>query len=104
MSRWLAPLVFALALGTALGAGAQDAPADDADNPFPEGPESDGLTYDAIDRATVRIFAVQHVEVDNVPGQRFARVIASPVAGHGSGIVVRRDGLVVTAKHVIEGA
>ncbi|MBO6937765.1 MAG: trypsin-like peptidase domain-containing protein [Deltaproteobacteria bacterium] len=65
---------------------------------------ADGLAYETIDQATVRIFAAQNVEVEQVAGQRFPRTIAVPIAGHGSGVVVSTDGLVVTAQHVIADA
>lgn len=63
------------------------------------------LTYSAVDRATVRVFAVAGVGAVRVRGDSgAARMLAVPVTGHGSGFVVSADGLVVTANHVVEGA
>ena len=101
----------ALALQLLVGTAGVAAQQQDPENPFAadEDPSAvaaaEGLVgFQAIDRATVRIFAAQNVEVAQVNGRHFARTIAVPIAGHGSGVVVSADGLVVTAQHVIADA
>jgi S1-C subfamily serine protease len=61
------------------------------------------LGYSLVDRATVRVFAVQGVGAGRVPtSSGHARMIAVPEASHGSGLLVSEDGMVVTARHVVE--
>lgn len=62
------------------------------------------LEYSDIDRATVLVLALKAVDTYEIEeaGQSF--VFAAPVGGHGSGFAVTRDGLVVTAAHVVAGA
>ena len=57
-------------------------------------------------RSTVRVFAVRGVDVVQIPSKtsRERRPFGVPRAGHGSGLLVTNDGLVITAKHVVEGA
>ena len=57
-------------------------------------------------RSTVRVFAVRGVDVVEVPSQtkQQKRPFGVPRAGHGSGLLLASDGLVLTAKHVVEGA
>ncbi|MCG8555081.1 MAG: serine protease [Proteobacteria bacterium] len=64
------------------------------------------LTYGAVDKATVRVFVVKRsVDTQRVPSQDGSeRTVAVPVVSHGSGVLVNRHGLVLTAYHVIEGA
>jgi hypothetical protein len=63
------------------------------------------LDYSLIDRATVRVISVVGVGTVRVGSQsRRDRMLAVPEAGHGSGIMVSADGLVVTARHVVEGS
>lgn len=63
------------------------------------------LAYSLVDRATVRVIAVRGVGSARVTSQsRRTRLVAVPEAGHGSGIIVSADGLVVTARHVVEDA
>lgn len=76
-----------------------------AQGPAPAGePEQGVLSYSAIDRATVRVFSVSGIEPSYVQGRRYRRVLAIPQGGHGSGVVISADGLILTAKHVIEDA
>lgn len=58
------------------------------------------------DRATVRIVSVHGVRAVPVRGvtSRMPRVVAALSATHGTGLIVTNDGLVLTARHVIEGA
>lgn len=63
------------------------------------------LDYSVIDRATVRVFSVQGVDAIPLPTSRGGtRLLAQPISGHGSGVIVSADGLVVTARHVIDRA
>lgn len=61
-----------------------------------------------IDAATVRIVAVTGWRVQPVvirqQGEARAFVAPHPRVGHGSGVVVRADGLVLTARHVVADA
>lgn len=59
-----------------------------------------------IDRATVRIVALHGVSSDQARGDRSGRVrmIAVPDVSHGSGVLVRGDGIVLTARHVVTNA
>lgn len=67
--------------------------------------ESPGFTLRPIDRATVRIFGVMGL------GARFGRgrsgslrLLAAPEVSFGSGVVISAEGVVLTARHVLEGA
>jgi S1-C subfamily serine protease len=63
------------------------------------------LDYATVDRATVRVFAVEGVDAVPLPTSRGGtRLLAQPRSGHGSGVIVSRDGLVVTARHVVQDA
>lgn len=67
--------------------------------------QSPALSYGAVDRATVRVFAVHGVAAARVESDSGVdRLIAVPESGHGSGILVSSDGLVLTAHHVVEDA
>lgn len=63
------------------------------------------LGYGAVDRATVRVFAVRGVTSARVESQSGVdRLLAIPEAGHGSGLMISDQGLVLTAAHVVEDA
>lgn len=62
------------------------------------------LDYSAIDAATVRVLGLGDVGVVSVERGGAQRVLAAPLAAHGSGVVVDERGLVLTAAHVVEGA
>ena len=63
-----------------------------------------GVAFSDIDEATVRVFAVKNVEQTTVQGRNHQRVLGVPQAGHGTGVVVDPRGVIITAKHVVEGA
>ena len=63
-----------------------------------------GVVFGRIDRSAVRVFAVQNVTQETVRGRYRSRVIGIPQAGHGTGVIVDPRGVVVTAKHVVDGA
>ena len=68
-------------------------------------PGGQTLRYGSIDAAVVvRIFSLGSVETQRVQGHQVARDIALPDGGHGSGLLIDSRGLVITAKHMIEGA
>ncbi len=63
------------------------------------------LTYSDVDLATVRIIMVKGVQMERVIlGDSRVSAVAMPEIGHGSGVAIRADGLVLTAHHVVEGA
>tara|TARA_R110002073_G_scaffold241497_6_gene403544 strand:+ start:75322 stop:76986 length:1665 start_codon:yes stop_codon:yes gene_type:complete len=64
-----------------------------------------GLTLRPIDKATVRVIGVggAHATAFESKRSKWNRVIAVPKAGHGTGVLISRDGLILTARHVIEG-
>ena len=71
----------------------------------PVAAQDTSITYSAIDRATVRVFAVAGVGAVRVTGDTSGpRMLAVPVTGHGSGFLVSEDGLVITADHVVDDA
>lgn len=63
-----------------------------------------GIKYSDLDRATVRVFSLGDVGIERVRGRRGVVTVAAPQAGHGSGLLVSADGLILTARHVIEGS
>ncbi len=66
---------------------------------------SNPLGFSRVDRATVRVLAVRGVgamRIESDSGQ--PRMLGVPDAGHGSGLVIAPDGIVLTANHVIEDA
>lgn len=64
------------------------------------------VKYATVDRATVRVLSLGGVEMDvldpNAKGQRLKVAVAK--GGHGSGVKLTGDGIVLTAAHVVEGA
>src|SRR6476646_3447505 len=63
------------------------------------------LQYSQLDSSTVRVFSfkgVRPVNVRSSTGRTY--VLGTPDAGHGSGLVVAGDGLILTARHVVEDA
>lgn len=66
-------------------------------------PAAVALDYSAIDRATVRVFSVHGVGTTRIQTSRgTGRLLALPESSHGSGVLVSADGLIVTARHVVE--
>ncbi len=68
--------------------------------------KSASVNYQAVDRATLRVFAIGTVGLETIvsdDGLESVKV-ASPKAGHGTGFMVGGDGLLLTAQHVIDGA
>jgi trypsin-like peptidase len=61
------------------------------------------IAYSMADRATVRVIAVRGLDMarNQVDGEEIRIAIVN--GGHGTGVLVSRDGLVITAYHVIEG-
>lgn len=59
------------------------------------------LAYSDIDRATVRVLALGQVDVEVVEHKEARYPVAIPLAGHGSGVLIRPDGLILTAQHVV---
>lgn len=57
-----------------------------------------------MDQATVRVLAMGAPELVTIEEDGTDYHIAVPVAGHGSGVLVTDNGLILTAAHVIEGA
>lgn len=67
--------------------------------------ETPGFALRPIDRATVRVIAVRGLTGRFARGRSGAlRLVANESAAFGSGVVVSRDGVVLTARHVVEGA
>lgn len=63
------------------------------------------LVYGGIDNATVRVFSVIGVGTARIrSASNIDRLFAIPESGHGSGLLISRDGLVLTARHVVEDA
>jgi S1-C subfamily serine protease len=63
------------------------------------------LAYSDLDSATVRVFVfagVDAVQAESASGTAY--VVGMPRAGHGSGLLVSKDGLILTARHVVEDA
>ncbi len=67
--------------------------------------EAQDIELRRVDRATVRVIGIAGARTARVRGQQTGvdRLPALPSAGHGTGIVVGTEGLVVTARHVVEG-
>ncbi|MDH5671548.1 MAG: S1C family serine protease [Myxococcales bacterium] len=66
---------------------------------------ADELKYSRVDAATVRVFAYSDMTVRRFgPGSQGRYVVAVPEAGHGSGLMISPDGLILTAEHVVKGS
>ncbi len=67
--------------------------------------EPPGFALRPIDRATVRVLAYRGAGAEVVQGRGdVARMVATPVIDSGSGVVVSPGGVILTARHVLEGA
>ncbi len=69
-------------------------------------PAAAEVKYSVVDRSTVRVLALGGVEMATLPASernRRAR-IAIAKGGHGSGVKLTADGVVLTAAHVVEGS
>lgn len=63
------------------------------------------LGYTNVDLSTVRVFSVGGIELLRLPREKGGHyLVASPKAGHGSGLKISTSGLVLTAAHVVEGS
>ncbi len=70
-----------------------------------QAPAGEAVQFGAVEAGTVRVFAVQHVDVLEVPTDRGPRVVALPNMGHGTGFAVPGDDrLLLTAAHVVTDA
>lgn len=69
---------------------------------FSDSAWSQSLTYDTIDRATVRVLGIGDVDLEAVEHEGRVYRVALPIAGHGSGVMLSEDGLLLTAAHVVE--
>jgi hypothetical protein len=61
------------------------------------------LAYSGIDRATVRVTVLAPGELTTVDFGSYSLQLVVPI-GHGSGVILGKDGLVVTAAHVVAGS
>ncbi|MEZ4369557.1 MAG: serine protease [Polyangiaceae bacterium] len=59
------------------------------------------VAYDNIDQATVRVLGMGSIEVEAIEDEGQTYQLAVPIAGHGSGVLLSKDGLILTASHVI---
>lgn len=87
---------------------AAPAPAAQPAPPAPPAPtdaiEPEGFSLRPIDRATVRLIAIQGIGGRVLRARSgTTRLVASVTASHGSGVVINRDGIVLTARHVVQG-
>ncbi|HEY5921699.1 MAG TPA: serine protease [Kofleriaceae bacterium] len=67
------------------------------------GPASGDTLLPALDRSTVRVFAIGSVGVEDVALHQRTLRVASTRAGHGTGFIVG-PGMVITAAHVVDDA
>lgn len=56
------------------------------------------------DSAVVKLFSYSNIRTMDIEIDGFSQVFAVPVVGHGSGVLVDPRGVILTAKHVVEGA
>ncbi|MDZ7291422.1 MAG: serine protease [candidate division KSB1 bacterium] len=56
------------------------------------------------ENALVKIFAYQNVELVKLENEGNGYPFVMPMLGHGSGTLISSDGVILTAKHVVEGA
>lgn len=66
---------------------------------------ADDLAYSKLDDATVRVYSFKSVALTRVKSKSGrAYTLGVPDAGHGSGVIISKDGLILTARHVVEDA
>jgi S1-C subfamily serine protease len=83
--------------GTAAASAAPPSPTDVIEVP--------GFSLSPADRATVRLLAIDGIGAAVARGRSgTTRMVAEPLWGHGTGVVVRADGVILTARHVVEGS
>lgn len=72
---------------------------------FSERAAAQELEFTRLDYATVRVFAIQDIGIEPINGENGTTYqLAVPEAGHGSGVIISADGLVLTAAHVVKDA
>lgn len=66
----------------------------------------DRIELRPLDRATVRVLSISGARTMLFDGDdtRVRRLLASPRAGHGSGVIVDASGMILTAGHVVWGS
>ncbi len=73
---------------------------------FFSAPAAAEVKNSAVDRATVRVLALGGVEMTTLDPDKQGRRLrfATAKGGHGSGVKLTSDGIVLTAAHVVEGS